>query len=334
MQVLSKRLIGMFAALCACSFVSLANDQSGTVAPASDVDYSQLPPDPKTLEVELGTFKLDAAGAMKAAVDATGGKVMSLRIVKSKDKVDYEILCFQNGLPVRVLIDAKTGELRIPKLDAQAAVVAASAKVPGKVGNVDSDLLADPPTWKVSVFAGGKSHLVSVNAVDGTIVSDQVAAQLPGDATDAPMQGEFGGVQWIVLKEGTGVTPKGTDSMVKVNYSGYLVDGKKFDSSIERGKPIEFRLDRVIKGWTQGVQPMKIGEKRKLIIPWSLAYGEQGRPPVIPPKATLVFDVELVDADMAPPAPAPKTPTPTMPPTGAPTATPAGGSAPPPNGGG
>ncbi|MEI6274230.1 MAG: FKBP-type peptidyl-prolyl cis-trans isomerase, partial [Phycisphaerae bacterium] len=271
MQVLSKRLVGMFAALCACSFVSLVNAQSGTVAPASDVDYSQLPPDPKTLEVELGTFKLDAAGAMKAAVDATGGKVMSLRIVKSKDKVDYEILCFQNGLPVRVLIDAKTGELRIPKLDAQAAVVAASAKVPGKVGNVDSDLLADPPTWKVSVFAGGKSHLVSVNAVDGTIVSDQVAAQLPGDATDAPMQGEFGGVQWIVLKEGTGATPKGTDSMVKVNYSGYLVDGKKFDSSIERGKPIEFRLDRVIKGWTQGVQPMKIGEKRKLIIPWSLA---------------------------------------------------------------
>ena len=328
MQVLSKRLVGMFAALCACSFVSLANDQTGTVAPASDVDYSQLPPDPKTLEVELGTFKLDAVGAMKAAVDATGGKVMSLRIVKSKDKVDYEILCFQNGLPVRVLIDAKTGELRIPKLDAQAAVVAASAKVPGKVGNVDSDLLADPPTWKVSVFAGGKSHLVSVNAIDGTIVSDQVAAQLPGDATDAPMQGEFGGVQWIVLKEGTGATPKGTDSMVKVNYSGYLVDGKPFDSNTARGKPIEFRLDRVIKGWTQGVQPMKIGEKRKLIIPWSLAYGEQGRPPVIPPKATLIFDVELVDADMAPPAP--KTPMPTMPPTGAPAA----GATPPPNGGG
>ena len=328
MQVLSKRWVGMFAALCACSFVSIANDQTGTVAPASDVDYSQLPPDPKTLEVELGTFKLDAAEAMKAAVDATGGKVMSLRIVKSKDKVDYEILCFQNGLPVRVLIDAKTGELRIPKLDAQAAVVAASAKVPGKVGNVDSDLLADPPTWKVSVFAGGKSHLVSVNAIDGTIVSDQVAAQLPGDATDAPMQGEFGGVQWIVLKEGTGATPKGTDSMVKVNYSGYLVDGKPFDSNTARGKPIEFRLDRVIKGWTQGVQPMKIGEKRKLIIPWSLAYGEQGRPPVIPPKATLIFDVELVDADMAPPAP--KTPMPTMPPTGAPAA----GATPPPNGGG
>ena len=82
MQVLSKRLVGMFAALCACSFVSLANAQSGTVAPAGDVDYSQLPPDPKTLEVELGTFKLDAAAAMKAAIEATGGKVMTLRILK------------------------------------------------------------------------------------------------------------------------------------------------------------------------------------------------------------------------------------------------------------
>ncbi len=333
MQVRSKRLVGMFAALCACSLASFGNTQGGgTVAAAGDMDYSILPPDPKTLEVELGTFQLDAVAAMKLAAEASGGKVMSMRIVKSSDKVDYEILCFANGLPVRVLIDAKTSQMSIPKLDALAAVVAAVAKVPGKVGNVDSDLLADPPTWKVSVFAGGKSHLVSVNAVDGTIVSDQVAAQLPGDATESPMQGDFGGVQWIVLQEGTGASPKGPDSMVKVNYSGYLVDGKKFDSSIDRGKPIEFRLDRVIKGWTQGVQPMKIGEKRKLIIPWSLAYGEQGRPPVIPPKATLIFDVELVDADMAPPTP--KNPMPIAPPTTPPTGAPAGAVTPPPNGGG
>jgi len=151
--------------------------------------------------------------------------------------------------------------------------------------------------------------MVTVNAVSGEVISDEVQQRFPGEATDAQLQGEAGGLQWIVMQEGTGASPKGPDSMVKVNYSGYLVDGRMFDSSTKTGKPVEFRLNRVIKGWTQGVQAMKVGEKRKLVIPYTMAYGEQGRPPTIPPKATLIFDVELLDADMAPPA----APTPPMP---------------------
>jgi uncharacterized membrane protein YkoI len=330
MQSGINRVVGTLALSCVAS---LAAAQSNP-AVLSDFDYSQLPPDPKALEAELGAFKMDAAAAMKTAIAATGGKVMTMRILKNKDKIDYEVLCIQDGMPARVLINAKTGDMTVAKLDAITAVEKAAAAVPGKVGNVDNDLMADPPQWKVSIFAAGKSHLVSVNAIDGSVIADHVAAQLPGEATELPMQGEYGGLQWIVLKEGSGASPKGPDSMVKVNYTGYLVNGTPVDSTIAKGKPAEFRLDRMIKGWQQGVQAMKIGEKRKLIIPWNMAFGEQGRPPVIPPKATLIFDIELLDADMPPPAPkiippaAPPGGT-TTPGAGGTTTPPAGGAAPP-----
>jgi FKBP-type peptidyl-prolyl cis-trans isomerase FkpA len=102
------------------------------------------------------------------------------------------------------------------------------------------------------------------------------------------------GLIYQSIKEGAGASPKETDT-VKVHYTGTLIDGKVFDSSVKRGQPAEFPLNQVIKCWTEGLQKMKVGGKAKLICPSSIAYGDEGRPPTIPGGATLVFEVELLD---------------------------------------
>ena len=102
------------------------------------------------------------------------------------------------------------------------------------------------------------------------------------------------GLIYLSLKEGPGAQPKETDA-VKVHYTGTLIDGKVFDSSVKRGEPAEFQLNQVIKCWTEGVAKMKVGGKAKLVCPSAIAYGDAGRPPTIPGGATLVFEVELLD---------------------------------------
>ena len=102
------------------------------------------------------------------------------------------------------------------------------------------------------------------------------------------------GLQYMVLKEGNGNKPKATDT-VKCHYEGFLIDGTVFDSSVERGEPAEFALNQVIAGWTEGLQLMQEGAKYRFCIPYILGYGEGGAGASIPPFATLIFDVELLE---------------------------------------
>lgn len=106
------------------------------------------------------------------------------------------------------------------------------------------------------------------------------------------------GLRYQDLTEGDGAAARAGDS-VSVHYTGWLTDGSKFDSSRDRGTPFTFQLGagRVIAGWDEGVAGMKVGGSRKLVIPAQLGYGARGAPPVIPPNATLVFDVELLSVN-------------------------------------
>ena len=144
-----------------------------------------------------------------------------------------------------------------------------------------------------------------LNAVNSAVVAD--VAPPAGKAADLASEGSLSdadsayvttdsGLKYRDIEVGTGDLPQARQ-LVTVHYTGKLTNGKQFDSSLKRGEPFTFPIGvgRVIKGWDEGVSTMKVGGKRELVIPSNLAYGDSGIPGTIPPKATLVFEVELLD---------------------------------------
>jgi len=174
------------------------------------------------------------------------------------------------------------------------AIETAESETDGAAAAVEMDFATK--SWVVTTYSDARRHMVTVDAMSGGVTSSETAQRFPGWdlPADAEMQETGSGLMYFVIEEGEGTSPSGPNATVEVHYSGYLVDGTKFDSSIDRGQTIEFPLNRVISGWTEGVAMMSEGGKRKLVIPSELGYGARGAGGTIPPNAMLVFDVELV----------------------------------------
>lgn len=193
--------------------------------------------------------------------------------------------------------------LAASKVTIAKAVEAAEAESKGKAVNASIKLVGGKLEILVEVWGDKLHKQMKVDPESGKVVSseDLPTSRFPGEPVTGEPKTTDSGLMYYEIKEGKGDSPQ-PENTVSVHYTGWLTTGKKFDSSHDRGQPAKFPLNRVIKGWTEGVGAMKPGGKRKLIIPASLGYGESGGGP-IPGNAMLIFDVELLEIVASPAVP-------------------------------
>ena len=155
-----------------------------------------------------------------------------------------------------------------------------------KVSNKDAQTIVE------NYFKQKEEKMMAERSAQGKVAKDAGEQYLAANAKNEGVVTLPSGLQYKVLREGNGKSPKATDQVV-CHYEGFLVDGTVFDSSYQRGEPATFALNQVITGWTEGLQLMQEGAKYRFFIPWRLGYGEAGAGTLIPPYSALIFDVEL-----------------------------------------
>ncbi|MCU0241346.1 MAG: FKBP-type peptidyl-prolyl cis-trans isomerase [Vicinamibacteria bacterium] len=228
----------------------------------------------------VAVFAMACQAGTPAKTGAAESKTAATRTLATDDeKAVYAI-----GAMLGKDVGEKTKGLLLSPAEIEILQAAMADAIAGRKLEVDPQTMGEkviPP------FVAARSAKAMVEEKERAKTYREKAAKEPG----AVMM--TSGLVIQTLTEGKGLSPKAQDT-VRVHYQGTFVDGKEFDSSIKRGQPVEFKLAEVIPCWGEGVQQMKVGGKARLVCPSDIAYGDQGRPPVIPGGATLVFEVELL----------------------------------------
>ena len=213
------------------------------------VDYSQART-PRDHAGQARKAKVTLVDAVAKAQKAVDGEAVRVRTLADGDRSLRDPGREQRG-PEADPLDGTTGEVMAPNVNMTTAIKTALVKVPGGA-SASVNLLASEPSITVVVFADDKKHEIKIDAVKGTIMSDDITEGQARRTAGNDMETTSSGLQYIEI-EGDGAQPAGPTSTVLVHYTGYLVDGTKFDSSVDRGEPISFGLNQLIPGWTEGV---------------------------------------------------------------------------------
>lgn len=195
---------------------------------------------------------------------------------------DYKMLSYGLGLNIGTGISQQG----VPELDVESLLAGIRESVAGEEPRISQEQLSEAIARIQQLEAEKMQQLAQANLEKGTAFLAENGKREGIVTTES-------GLQYEVLNKGEGASPT-AESIVSTHYHGTLIDGSVFDSSIEKGEPIEFAVNQVIPGWTEALQLMKVGSKWRLYVPAGLAYGEYSPGPDIPPQSTLIFEVELL----------------------------------------